>query len=235
MRKSIFEKSFATNRNLIAIIIIGLTILSITLISFLFFDSFGREEKNLAAEKIFNALLPMFATWVGTVLAFYFGRENFEAASNRYKEIITQLSPEVLDDIAVEQIMIDTKTMVAMDIKEVREKSVASLVNFMEHISKSRLPITEGNEIKYIVHKSTFLQEIQKNPNIELSWSDFISNERIHKLITSFLTVAHDSTVESIRLKLKNNPLCKDVFVLDDDKSLLGWLTDTLILQYLKK
>ena len=31
-------------------------------------------------EKVFFALLPMFGTWIGTVIAFYFGKENFNAA-----------------------------------------------------------------------------------------------------------------------------------------------------------
>ena len=30
---------------------------------------------------LLRILLPVFATWVGTVLAYYYGRENFESAS----------------------------------------------------------------------------------------------------------------------------------------------------------
>jgi len=50
---------------------------------------------------MFNVIIPLLATWIGTVLAFYFGRENFEAASKQYKSIINQLTPDILDDVEV--------------------------------------------------------------------------------------------------------------------------------------
>ena len=38
-------------------------------------------------------LLPVIGAWVGTVLAFYFGQVNFEAASKSAQNLVRQLSP----------------------------------------------------------------------------------------------------------------------------------------------
>ena len=56
------------------------------------------------AQFVYTSLLPMVGTWVGVVLAFYFGKENYEAASKGLENIINKLTPDVLDDIPVSQI-----------------------------------------------------------------------------------------------------------------------------------
>jgi ascorbate-specific PTS system EIIC-type component UlaA len=48
------------------------------------------EDKNASIDFIGKSLLPLWGTWLGTVLAFYFGKANFEAASNAFKRV----SPE---------------------------------------------------------------------------------------------------------------------------------------------
>ena len=42
-----------------------------------------------ASRMVFNALLPLLGTWVGTVLAYYFSRKNFEAASQSVERMVT--------------------------------------------------------------------------------------------------------------------------------------------------
>ena len=39
------------------------------------------EDKTTATTQIMSAILPLLGTWVGTVMAFYFGRENYESAA----------------------------------------------------------------------------------------------------------------------------------------------------------
>ncbi len=230
--KSIFEKSIAANRNLLALIMVSLTIIAIAIIAIFYYNSAGKNQTEVS-EKIFNALLPMFATWVGTILAFYFGRENFEAATQRYDQIITKMTPELLDDVFAEQIMIDKKTMVSISISEANKKSVKQLLEFMDNVSKSRLPILNNDKVVGIVHKSTFLAAIQKDPSVEINFPDFLIDYK--NTINTFLEVEKSIKLENIREKLKANSNVKDVFVVDENKNILGWLTDTLILQYIRK
>ncbi|PYJ66774.1 MAG: hypothetical protein DME76_16260, partial [Verrucomicrobia bacterium] len=45
------------------------------------------------AKYVLDVLLPVIGAWVGTVLAFYFGQVNFEAASKSAANLVRQLSP----------------------------------------------------------------------------------------------------------------------------------------------
>jgi len=149
-------------RDKLALIIITATFIAIIILSFLYYHY--SEPKDEAPSKIFTTLIPLFATWIGTVLAFYFGRENFEAASNRYEQIISKLTPEILDDIPVNQIMITTKTMVKKSMNEIQGMSIKDVIDFLASVEKSRLPVIEEQKVKYILHKSTLLSLIQDDP-----------------------------------------------------------------------
>jgi len=87
------------HRDKIALKLITWSFILIFLISLAFFISTYNQPTE--SDKMFNVIIPLLATWIGTVLAFYFGRENFEAASKQYKSIINQLTPDILDDVEV--------------------------------------------------------------------------------------------------------------------------------------
>src|SRR3954467_1354257 len=76
---------------------IGVTTLTV-LVTTAIFDS-----KNLSdiSRTAFNTLIPLFGTWVGTVLAFYFASKNFEAASKSTRELVDQLGDDKLKQVAV--------------------------------------------------------------------------------------------------------------------------------------
>lgn len=39
-------------------------------------------DKDQTSRLVFTTVVPLFATWVGTVLAFYFAKDNFQAATD---------------------------------------------------------------------------------------------------------------------------------------------------------
>ncbi len=221
-----YEKGLNTYRNLLAVFMIFLTIVSIIYVSLLF-----HTAQSDASEKIFDALIPLFATWIGTILAFYFGRENFESASNEYKKIINQLSPEILDDILVNQIMITDKTMVSMELDQAKAKSVKALIDYLEMVNKSRLPVLENGKPKYIIHKSTLLDAQNKQDTSDMSFDDFVKQNTI---ITSFTKVSEDAILEDVLAQIKDQPNIKDIFVLNENGKVTGWLTNALILRYIQ-
>ena len=47
--------------------------------------------KSVDYQFVYSSLLPLVGTWVGIVLAFYFGKENYEAARKRYENRIYEL------------------------------------------------------------------------------------------------------------------------------------------------
>ena len=216
-------------RDKLALIIITATFIAIIILSFLYY--YYSEPKDEAPSKIFSTLIPLFATWIGTVLAFYFGRENFEAASNRYEQIISKLTPEILDDIPVNQIMITTKTMVKKNMSEIQEMSIKDVIDFLVSVDKSRLPVIEEQKVKYILHKSTLLSLIQADPSKASSKIvEFISANESTK---SFLAFNQKVILEDIVNQLKMREDIKDVFLYNDNDVLAGWLTDSLIMRYM--
>src|SRR5574344_442832 len=54
---------------------------------------FGKMESN-GLDYVAKTLVPLWATWIGTVLAFYFGKSNFDTATKSYETIINKLTSE---------------------------------------------------------------------------------------------------------------------------------------------
>lgn len=206
----------------------------IFLISLAFFVSTYNQPTEF--EKMFNILIPLLATWVGTILAFYFGRENFEAASKEYKAIINQLTPDILDDVEVNQIMIDKATMVWKEYSTIQNMDIKQLSSFLDEIGKSRLPVLNQGKIKYIIHKSTFDEAIAKNIGQAnpILFSAFEGISTYLTLINSFEKVLTNTKLEQVLEKLKSNEKIQDIFV-EVNGSVIGWLPNSLINRYLMK
>jgi len=75
------KSSFRDKMGVIMIILsIGLLI-TLTILSIRVINSPDTTEKFKDIKDLFGMLLPLIGTWVGTVLAYYFSKDNFEAAS----------------------------------------------------------------------------------------------------------------------------------------------------------
>ncbi|WP_026968047.1 CBS domain-containing protein [Algoriphagus terrigena] len=217
-------------RDNLAHALIGFSISGIILISIIYiYLSPNRDETG---ERLFSALLPLFSTWVGTVLVFYFGRESFESASKKYEQIINKLSPEVLADLPARQIMIDKYTMVSLPETDPRiaKADCKQLLQFLDTINKSRLPILKGTKVQYVVHKSILTEELAKNPTTPLT--DFAAFLKKYPTIAQFGTISENDSVDTARKLMKTNGY-KDVFVVGLNSDLVGWLTDFQIIRYM--
>ena len=158
----------ATFRNTIAGYVLNASIWGLVLLaSFIILLPFvsGRPLPNEGKE-VFNALLPVFGTWVGTLLAFYFSRENFEAASRSVIASAAQTAaggPERLQSTLAASKMKPLDEMVTLPGNLVGTADSAirldALVAHMEASGKDRLPIFRGNAAagpgKCVVHRST--------------------------------------------------------------------------------
>ncbi|MEM6397446.1 MAG: hypothetical protein AAF741_13945 [Bacteroidota bacterium] len=246
----IFRGTISDNRNFLAQILVGASLVGIAFVAFLLYSSSSvRSEKVANTVKIFDTIIPLLATWIGTILAFYFGSKNFEAAANKYAQIINNISPDVLDDVQVGQIMINRKTMVSKSYEEIKNSLLSEIKKFLESVNKSRLPIFDGDKIKYILHASTIDQMLNeavaesetpksdkiKTRSLSITDRQFVSFEEKYKnKLTSFLMVKESDILEKVILKIKTQPSVNDVFVQGEDDKTVGWLTDSLIIRYIK-
>ena len=221
-------------REWLGIIIIAVSVIVLGIVGYEIVNN-GNSEDYIF---VYSSLLPLVGTWVGVVLAFYFGKENYEVASKKYESIINRLTPEVLDDIEVSQIMITKKTMVSKSWNDIKNNTVQEIIDFLMMVNKSRLPVLDLNQnIKYIIHASLLSKPIKKSsnetqaPDTSITMESFVRQH--NEVIGEILTVGQHEKLEVVRQKLNAKTGIKDVFVLDEAGNLIGWLTDTLILRYI--
>jgi hypothetical protein len=196
---------------------------------------------------ILTMLLPLIGTWVGTVMAFYFSKDNFKAAAEStrdlYKEIKT--SEEKLKTIRVGDIMIkfETMTKLILDKKENLIKLKADIIDAIMDKDKNnpvnRLPVLADNLFpKYIIHRSLFdkffVKMAMASKKIEdLTLADMSGDPDFSDLLTkSFGTIRADSNLADAKHMVDNVTTCQDVFVTETGESnskVIGWITNVII------
>jgi len=77
------EKNDARNRERIALAVLITSILAVLTLSFyVIWSTTDPEKKSQVSQNVMGSTLPLYGTWVGTILAFYFSRNAFESASS---------------------------------------------------------------------------------------------------------------------------------------------------------
>jgi uncharacterized membrane protein len=71
------------------------------------------------AQLLFSSLLPLFGTWVGTVLALYYTKENFGSASRNTLDLVRSVSQRLASTKATDAMMPRTKmiTLISLQAK----------------------------------------------------------------------------------------------------------------------
>ena len=227
-------------RSILAYLILGFSILAITVMAIYVIQKDCEEGKN-----IFNIVLPVFASWVGTILAFYFGRENFESANRQVKEIVQRLSPEERVKTMVNSIMRSLDNMVYFQIpsgKSDQDVKISELkARFINNVS--RLPVLDaGNRPKYMIHDSSINRYIvsgegKQNDTLE----QFINIQKKagfeFGINNGFVVVSEQSTLANAKLKMEEKRFCQDIFITkkgNEDEQLIGWISNTRLASYLE-
>jgi hypothetical protein len=98
--------------------VLGISGATILLVSSLVLIGAWRDPKEFGenTRTVFNALLPLLGTWVGTVLAYYFSRKNFESASQSVERMVTLTTEQKLAQLFVEKEMLHPSQIVAYQI-----------------------------------------------------------------------------------------------------------------------
>ena len=150
---------------LIAILAIASFIILVAAVSALYQPSPEKMERFFDISKyVLGVLLPVIGAWVGTVLAFYFGQGNFEAASRSAANLVRQLSPrEKLQAEAAGRAMMKINEVTTFKIppdKTEADITIRKLIDEGFEKDKShprqRLPVLDAESRgKYVLHRST--------------------------------------------------------------------------------
>lgn len=197
------------------------------------------EHRFEATKYIFVANLPLIGSWAGTVLAFYFSKDNLAAATKSVADLHqTALTRGAAQDIPVTSKMIGKDRIVWLppDLAADTTK-LKAILDFADGRRITRLPILGDNCVLVrILHVSAidrFIREQNKSSD-ELTLHQFLTAAPKTSFEKSFCVVSASSTLADAKRKMAETPNCDDVFVTqsgDPKDPLLGWITNNIILQ----
>jgi hypothetical protein len=196
-------------------------------------------------ETAFTAVVGLVGTWVGTVLAFYFSKENFDAASASTQKLVDSItSKEKLSTTFVEGVMISVKIMASLALKTKGQESNINLIDMKGTYfkDKNRLPILDAKGcILFIVHQSlidNFLVD-KATEGVEvktITLKDALDNYAFKEQAKKFATIKSSDSLQRAKILMEGlstaESLCSDIFVTIDgtkNTKVIGWITDKVI------
>jgi hypothetical protein len=198
------------------------------------------DEKGFAF--IGQSLLPLWGTWIGTVLAFYFSKNNFEAASKSNMDLLNRLSEkdERLVKISVKEVMIPKPQIMSFNCENGDGDKPLEEILKDEH---SRYVILDSNNIaKCVIHRSIVLdfiyhpEEQEKRVKVlKDTLKDLLNSEepKIKNTIENSIEfVPESANLLEAKNKMESVEGCSDVFVTktgQKNEPVLGWITNTII------
>ena len=203
-----------------------------------------KDQTN--ALNILTMVLPVVGTWVGTVLAFYFAKDNLLAATQSTKELLGL--NERLKKIPVEQAMLRfgdasvLKKQLAAGENALSLKLV-DLSKILRDAGRNRLPVVKADgSVIYVIHLSTltdFLaQSATATPPAAKAMGDFLISDmkadgaKLYESILKFAIIKRTATLAEAKAILESKPGCADIFVTEnggENEPAIGWVTNVEI------
>jgi hypothetical protein len=229
---------------------IGITISSIVGVVFLAIIVIVKSSTDV--NNVLAAVLPLFGSWVGTVLAYYFSKDNFETANISLSNMVDKITPQdKLQSTPVTDKMIAKSKIFYKNVTDVNQTKLIDILQKFNESNDvwSRLPILDDDgRLQYIVHRTLidkFLVDKLWNPDPtapktvdQFTVEDLLQDPKFQKRSESnFGMVSQDSTLADVKDVMDSIPDCKDVFVTQTgkpDEPILGWITNSIIIENAK-
>ncbi len=245
----------------IGTILVIFSIVAIVVIAGIILNSAGRvstvAEENADSilengKSLMSMLLPMFGTWVGTILAFYFTKENFETANKATLDVIRSTS-QILESKKVSAEMIHVGAIVALKIdagKGLLDTKYSDISTAFASIRPgssrkiTRLPFFDAQmHCVAVLHSSVWMEiclgalssgDFKPAPDTSLRELIKLAGGGNYEALvtTSIGFVALDTNLAAAKSEMDRTDQCQDVFVTASGKKgdpVLGWLTNIAI------
>jgi hypothetical protein len=207
------------------------------------------------AEKTFNAILPVLASWVGTVLAFYFSAASLERASASLDKAISAASGAGADSKTAAEVMIPLgkiKELVDLDVtpslptlEVLQNKFTGALATALPAGAKppdgpavTRLVFVNTNVFRYVLHFATLNAYLAKPGTAKTDTFDtFRSDPEVLQQISRMVVfVAASATLKDAKAALDRVSGAQDIIVTATGNSsdpMLGWITNVDLIKVL--
>jgi hypothetical protein len=218
---------------------LGITAFSVLGVAGLALVVISISDDKTTGNNVLSAVLPLLGSWVGTVLAYYFSRDNFEAANQSLSNMVDKVSQTELKSVPATEKMIKIEEIFKEEEAHINQKLADILAKFDD--SKeiwSRLPIfNEGKQIRHLIHRKTidkFINRTEPSKKENLTIEDLLNNSELKQ--DKYDVIREISTLADVKEKMDQSS-CKDIFITKNgnkDEPVLGWITDTIIMKNAK-
>jgi len=196
-----------------------------------------------ASQLVFNALLPLLGTWVGTVLAYYFSRKNFETASQSVERMVSLTTEQKLAEIFVEKEMLRPNQITMYEIPAGKSAKDVLLKDLRTTLGPNitRIPIVDSNGVvQYIVHQSGLFKFITDKAlagtaaaDIEkLTLQDLVDDAELKNWVANIVYVSEKASVGEAKKTMEGQKGCQDLIVTKSGSKtepMPGWMTNVQI------
>ena len=217
----------------------------------------NNSQVKEAAQLIFTSILPLLGTWVGTVLAFYYTKENYEAASRTTLEAVRSGSQRLVSTRVTDAMMPAVKVVKAAipsgkTVDDLSLKDIGDLFN--TKISGqliSRLPIVDDKgACVAIVHRSIWMEMLNLGPKqtpavdpasdnlgklLALPYVTTVSKTFKDFIASTLAYIAADRTLADAKAAMEAKPQCQDAIVTAagrTDEPMQGWISNVDIARF---
>lgn len=224
----------------------GVGILSISVVAL--WGARGTPQFPQTTQLVFNSLLPLLGTWVGTVLAYYFSRKNFESASESVERMVTLTTEQKLRELSVEKEMIRLPEITLYQIPAGKSPGDVLLKDVEAKLGGkiTRVPIVDADGVVlYIVHQSVIYKFLAQQARSgkppeeidRLTLQDLVDDAELNRWVTNIAFIDEEASVAEAKSKMEQQSGCQDLVVTKTgkkDEAMLGWMTNVDIGQLSK-
>lgn len=201
------------------------------------------NQDTANAMTVFNVLLPVVASWVGTVLAFYFGKENFEAANEQVRKTMSAALTGKTQQ-PVTSFMRPLGQTTHFTLTAGMEDSNVKLSDLMGKFTDKvkRLPILTADEHpKYMIHEASLSTYLAVSGHADSdTLKAFIADRKTAGLAfgneSGFVVVAETASLEDAKNAFEQVASAQDIFVTKAGTArepVLGWISNVRLTRHL--
>lgn len=239
-------------KNISKLVLYGTGAIGIIGVLFAIFSLYQSTDPNAIKESfsilqyVFGALLPLWGTWIGTVLAYYFSKENFESANRSVQQLVDKItSDKKLQSVKAVDVMIPLEKLTYQELKTGEDLTKFRLkedcIDYLASKGIKRIILLDENKkAKYVIHRdliSFFLadQSLAGNAVTGLTLKDMYDNGNAdvkNTMDNCIRFVNENATLFDAKQLISQVKTCQDVFITTNgssDEPVMGWITNVTI------